>query len=420
MEPWRRTVRVLCLVQFLTTLAINLGLTFVPFFLAEDPMLRVEDESTRALYTGLIFAGPFFTTIIFTPLWGWLADRTGPKRQVVRACFGLGATQLLMAVARSADQLVAIRLVQGMISGVLAACLALLAVVTPKEEQGRAVASLQAATPAGQIFGPVLGGVLATTVGFRATYALLGAVIVLTGFLSWWLLRQDGFVPTRSANPFVGLYRSARAALVQPPLRRAFAVLLAGQFAFTVAQGVFAIYAGKLIAAWVSVSGAAPAWWNTGVGFTAIALTVTGVASVLSAPRWGRLYDRGVPFLTPVGAALAGGSLLLLVLWPPWWGVLLARIGTGAGAVAVTTVQFAVVSNRAAADERGQLMGLATAVTHLGNLVGFVLGGVLAGWWGEAGNFALAAAAYAMVAVAAAGLELHARKSPVRPAGACP
>ncbi len=48
MDSWRRTVRLLCLVQFLTTLAINLGLTFVPFFLAEDPLLRVEDESERA------------------------------------------------------------------------------------------------------------------------------------------------------------------------------------------------------------------------------------------------------------------------------------------------------------------------------------------------------------------------------------
>src|SRR5215218_490468 len=130
-EVWRRTLRVLWLVQFLTTLAMNLGLTFVPFFLAEDPVLHVRDESARALYTGLILGGPFITTIIFTPLWGWVADRTGPKRQVVRACFGLGATQLLMAMAQSPDQMVLIRMLQGMLSGVLAAALGLVAVVTP-------------------------------------------------------------------------------------------------------------------------------------------------------------------------------------------------------------------------------------------------------------------------------------------------
>src|SRR6185369_16455734 len=136
MEAWQRTLRVLWLVQFLTTLAMNLGLTFVPFFLAEDPVLRVEDNATRILYTGLIQAGPFFTTIVFTPFWGWVADRTGPKRQVVRACIGLGATQLLMAFARSPAEMVAIRMLQGMVSGVLAASLGMLAVVTPAERHG--------------------------------------------------------------------------------------------------------------------------------------------------------------------------------------------------------------------------------------------------------------------------------------------
>src|SRR5437763_13547426 len=122
---------------------MNLGLTFVPFFLADDPVLAVRDESARAVYTGLILAGPFSTTILFTPLWGWVADRSGPKRQVIRACFGLGVTQLLMALAWSADQLVVIRMIQGAVSGVLAASLALVAVVTPKDKIGRAVASLQ-------------------------------------------------------------------------------------------------------------------------------------------------------------------------------------------------------------------------------------------------------------------------------------
>jgi len=411
-EPWQRTLRVLWLVQFLTTLAMNLGLTFVPFFLADDPVLRVADESARAIYTGLILAGPFFTTILFTPLWGWVADRTGPKRQVVRACFGLGATQLLMGVAQSPAQMVAVRMLQGILSGVLAASLGLLAVVTPKARHGEAIARLQSATPMGQIFGPLLGGVLAAALGFRATYALLGTLIVLTAVLSLRLLRQDGFVPTASPNPFTALLRSGRRALAQPLLRQAFAILVAGQFAFTVAQGVFAIYAGKVIAEWVAASGAVPAWWNTGVGFTAIAMAVTGLASFLSSAWWGRLHDGRVPFLTPVGAALLAASMLLLVVWPLWWVVLLARVGVGAGVGATSTLQFAVIAGRGGPEERGQLMGLATALTHVGNLAGFVLGGVLAAWWTEAGNFALAAAFYVIVLAAALRLELRTRQAP--------
>ena len=412
MEVWQRTLRVLWLVQFLTSLAMNLGLTFVPFFLADDPVLRVHDESARMVYTGLILAGPFVTTILFTPLWGWVADRTGPKRQVVRACFGLGITQLLMAAAQSPDQMVVIRILQGVLSGVLAACLGLAAVVTPKAQQGRAIAVLQSATPLGQIFAPVLGGVLASAMGFRATYALLGTLIVVTGLLAARLLRQGEFVPTLSPNPFVGLYHAGRRALAQPLLRQALAILAGGQFAFTVAQGVFAIYAAKVIAASVAAGGVTAGWWNSGIGFTAIAMSVTGVASFASSSWWGRLHDGRVPFLTPAGAALLGASMLLLFAWPLWWVVLLARVGLGAGLGAISTLQFAVIAGRVAREERGQMMGLATALTHVGNLTGFVLGGVIATWWTEAGNFALAAAVYAAVMTAALRLELRTRQAP--------
>jgi MFS family permease len=397
-------------------LAINLGLIFVPFFLVDDPVLRVEDPQRRVLYTGLIFAGPFVTTIVFTPLWGWVADRSGPKRQVVRACFGLGLTQLLMALAQSPEQLVVIRVLQGIVSGVLAASLGLLTVVTPQEHRGTAIAVLQSATPAGHIFGPILGSVLAAVVGFRSTYALLGTAIVGTGILSWLLLRQDGWRPVVSPNPFVGLYRATRRALTQPALRQALAILLGGQFAFAVAQGVFAIYAGQVIAEWVAAHNVAPAWWNTGVGFTALAITITGLASVVGTMWWGRQHDRGVPYLTPRGAGLLGVSMLALFAWPIWWIVLLARVGVGIGVGATSTLPFAVLAKGAAHDERGQLMGLATALTHLGNLLGFVLGGVLATWWAEAGNFALAAAVYAVIAVAILRVEARTRSAPAHEA----
>lgn len=408
MENWRGTLRVLWLVQFLTTLAINLGLTFIPFYLVEDPVLRVEDPRLRLLYTGLIFAGPFFTTIVFTPLWGWVADRTGPKRQVVRACFGLGITQLLMAAAQSPEQLIAIRMLQGMVSGVLAASLGVVAVVTPHDERGRAVAMLQSATPAGQIFGPLIGGLLAAACGFRATYVLLGSVILASGVLSWLLLRQDGFMPVASSNPFVGLVRSSRRAFAQPALRQAFLNLASSQFAFTVTQGVFAIYAGEVIASWVLAENAASAWWNSGVGFTAIAMTVTGLSSMCSSVWWGRLHDQQVPLLTSLGAVILAGSLLLLFAFPIWWVVLLARIGVGIGVAAMSTLQFAEISKGAAPEDRAQVMGVATSLTHVGNLAGFLLGGILAAWWTGPGNFALAAAVLAFIAVASIRLEQRA------------
>ena len=310
-----------------------------------------------------------------------------------------------MAVAQSPDQMVLIRMLQGMVSGVLAASLGLVAVETPKLKQGRAIATLQSATPAGQILGPVLGGVLAAAWGFRATYALLGILIVAVGVFSWLLLRQESFKPTLSANPFVSLCRAGRKALERPALRLALAILVGGQFAFTVAQGVFAIYAGNLAKEWAAGEQGESAWWSTGIGFTALAMTVTGIASVVSSIGWGRLHDRGRRFLTPIGAGILAVSMSLMFAWPAWWIVLAARIGIGVGLGAISTLQFAVVARNVGPEERGQLMGVAMSMTHLGNLAGFLLGGVLATCWTEPGNFLLAAAAYLSVMLAALRLE---------------
>ena len=96
--------------------------------------------------------------------------------------------------------------------------------------------------------------------------------------------------------------------------------------------------------------------------------------------------------------------MILLALWPPWWAVLAARAGIGANLGSTATLQFAQVTRHVGVGERGQFLGLATAVQHFGSLVGFLGGGALALLWGESGNFLLAAALYFTVA----GLAAHA------------
>jgi MFS family permease len=166
-----------------------------------------------------------------------------------------------------------------------------------------------------------------------------------------------------------------------------------------------------VISAWVTETGASPSWWNSEIGFTALAMTLTGMASVVSSTWWGDLHDRRIRFLTPSGAILLSASMLLLSINATWWNVLLARVGVGIGIASISTLQFAVIAKAVASDERGKLMGLATAFAHVGNLVGFALGGVLAAWWSETGNFILAAGIYALFALAAVRLERSAPSS---------
>ncbi|MFH2006167.1 MAG: MFS transporter [bacterium] len=399
---WKRTLYLLWMVQFLSGLAMTLGLIFVPFFLVEDPTLGVKSASDRLLFTSLIFAGPFFTTILATPFWGFMADRTGRRQQVVRATLGLGVCQVLMGFAQTPEQLVAIRMLQGAVSGVVAANMALLSASAPAEQQGRALAQLQTANPAGQILGPIIGGFLAATLGYREVYWLLGAFVMATGLLAWVLVCDSGAVRvTAPFRPFRGLLEAAQRAYRSSPLRSAFAILFTGQLAFATAQVVFAIYAGKVIDAWVTAGNIAPAWWNRGVGFTALAATLAGLANFLMLPRWGQAHDRGVTHLTTFSAGSISVVMLLLAFWPPWWLVLAGRAGIGASLGGTATLQYATITQHVPVQDRGQFMGLATSAQHLGSLLGFLVGGGLAQIWGESGNFVLSAMLYITVAAVA-------------------
>jgi MFS family permease len=399
-EEWRGTVRFLWFVQFLTTLAMNLGLTFIPFVLRDDPVLAIPDESSRLFYVSLILGAPFLSTIVFTPLWGWVADRTGPRRQVIRACFGLGLTQLLMAVAQTADQMVLIRVLQGMVSGVLSACLGMVTSVTPLSHQGRAVALVHSATPAGQVLGPLIGGVLAVSLGFRLTYLLLGTVIVLVAVLSLFALPRRAHRATVSPNPLTSLWSAIKINYQMPRLPGTLLILVLAHFAFTLSQGVFAIFAAKVWQTAVSAPGDSPGWMND-IGFVAVALAATALTNALCGPWWGHWQDQGRGYLQSMGATLLAVANGVLVFWPAAWVVLLSRIGIGMGLGAMTSLPFSEVSRSTPADSRGQMMGLTFALSQIGNLAGFLLGGWLAALWSEQGNFLLSAVLYGSIALLA-------------------
>ncbi|MCB9637275.1 MAG: MFS transporter [Myxococcales bacterium] len=404
---WRQILAILWMVQFLVTMATTLGLTFIPFYLEKDPYLAVTSNTERIFYTSLILGGPFFTTLIATPFWGWMGDRTGRKKQVLRATIGLCITQLLMGFAITPMQLVLIRMLQGMISGVVAANLGLLSASTPVEHQGRAISILQSSNPVGLVLGPVVGGTMAYAFGFRQVYWLIGGVIFLAAIVSWRLLPSDApkdapkeeATPTENtkgsvrstSNPFRDLYEALQRGWQNASLRVAFGILMLGNFAWSLSQAIFAIYADKLISRAVSDGQVASTWWSQDLAFTSICMSVTGVASFAMSFWWGRSHDEGGRNLMFLATTFIAVGSFLLVFWPPWWVVLVARFAMGGGLSGMSSLPYATISANVPSAERSKYMGLATSMIHLGNLGGFLFGGALARVWGESTNFTITA-----------------------------
>lgn len=100
-----------------------------------------------------------FAALLFT--WGVLGDRWGRKRILLIGLVIFGGASALAAFSESAGMLIGVRAVMG-IGGaaVLPATLAIITVVFPRHERGKAIGAWAGAVGAAVALGPVLGGAL--------------------------------------------------------------------------------------------------------------------------------------------------------------------------------------------------------------------------------------------------------------------
>ena len=150
LEPWRKTLYVIWLSQFITMVGMSLVVPFLPFYVRD---LGITDPDEVAWWSGLAFSGPFIVSFFLIPVWGYLGDRYGRKLMVIRAIFGLAISQALIGLSQNVEMLFFFRMLQGVMSGFIAAALALVSVNTPREKAGYAIGLLQTATASGNIIG---------------------------------------------------------------------------------------------------------------------------------------------------------------------------------------------------------------------------------------------------------------------------
>ena len=107
---------------------------------------------------------------VMGPIWGALGDRHGRKIMVMRAMFGGAVIISLIGFAQTVEQFAILRFIQGALTGTVAAATALVAGNAPREHLGETLGKLQLAIFLGQAFGPITGGFVADTFGYRAAF----------------------------------------------------------------------------------------------------------------------------------------------------------------------------------------------------------------------------------------------------------
>jgi DHA1 family multidrug resistance protein-like MFS transporter len=193
LEPWRRTLYAVAIAQFIALGGGNLVFPFIPFYI-ED--LGVTDEGAIAIWSGLMGTATGLMLFIFSPIWGSLADRYGRKPLLLRAYIGAMITMALQGLVQNVWQLVLLRALQGVFVGTIPAATALVASSTPRDRVAYALGILQMALFSSQFIGPLVGGVLAETIGFRPTFLATSWFYLLSFLLVFFAVDEDFVRPT--------------------------------------------------------------------------------------------------------------------------------------------------------------------------------------------------------------------------------
>lgn len=389
-EPgWRRTFWVV----FVSNLVSGVGLSaFLPFFPTLLEELGMQDAHARAVWSGILFGAAPLSAGFSGPLWGSIGDRYGRKLMVVRSLLGLATFVAPMAWARSAWQLLALRLLQGVFSGYMAPSLTLVSVVAPGDRQGRVTGWIQTASTLGTIVGPMLGAALLAAGGTSTIFLVTSGAAATSAALVWFLAAPE---PERRAgsgalSPGAVLRSSwsdVLALVANRSVRRAMVLYGAVHFALGATSPQLEFF---VEAVWRGAHARVE-------GLTGMLFTTLAIAAIVVTPLWGRLGDRlgHAPSLRLAGA-LSALTLALHALVPTYAWLFAVRLVFGLAAPGASTAAFGLAATESEREQRGAAMGAVFSARCFAISAGSFLGGALAAGLGLRGLFVAAGGVIAL------------------------
>ena len=187
LPQWRKNQIAVTISGSFMNFGYTLVMSFLPIYVRE---LGVESTGAIALWSGLILSASPLMAALMGPFWGRLGDRRGMKLIATRATAANALLWFSMAFAHSVWQLFLLRVVLGILGGFTNVAVALVTQLTPKEKVPSVIGTLQSWQILSAAIGPLVGGILATTIGVRNTFMFTG-LVNFGSLLSILLLYRD-------------------------------------------------------------------------------------------------------------------------------------------------------------------------------------------------------------------------------------
>jgi MFS family permease len=364
-QHWRRNLAVCVAGSFTTLVAMTLMLPFLPLYVEE---LGVHGHAAVVQWSGIAYSATFFTAALVAPLWGRLGDRYGRKPMLVRASFGMAVTMSLIGMSSNIWQLVALRLVAGFAGGYSSGSTILVATQTPRHRSAWALGVLSSGIMAGNLIGPILGGVLPPLIGLRGTFWAAGAVI-FAAFVATCLLVKETPPAKQRVHGKSGNWASI------PDKQPIVAMLVTGallMLANMSIEPIITVYVATL------VHNAARVTFVAGLAMSAAAL-----GSIVSASRFGRFADHIGHTGLIVGALVVCALLLVPQAFvTAAWQLVALRFLMGVSLAGLLPCITTVIRQNTPDHVAGTVLGYAVSAQFAGQVLGPLIGGFIGGHLG--------------------------------------
>jgi DHA1 family multidrug resistance protein-like MFS transporter len=363
--PWQRTLYIMFIAQLMTAVGYSSIFPFLPLYVQD---LGTFTNLSTELLAGLVYSIQAFTMMLASPVWGTLADRYGRKLMVERSLFGGTIILLLMAFVTTAEQLIMLRGIQGLITGTIAAANALVASTVPRKHTGYAMGLMQVGLGAGVALGPLIGGAVADILGYSEAFFITASLLLLAGLLVLFGVKEDFTPPKQEKGErlrFIAEWRhilsTSGVALTygmrfMSTLGRMMVIPIAPLFIVTLMEDTSRV--------------------NT---FTGLVIGVSAAATMISAVYLGRLGDRlGQRKILIVCTLLAALLYLPQSMVTAPWQILVLQALVGVALGGIIPALIALLARLTKPGEEGTVYGLDNSINAGARSVAPLLGAAVA------------------------------------------
>lgn len=379
MTPWRRTLYIMFASQLFSAVGFSIIFPFFPLYVAD---LGSSTGMSIEFMSGLVFSSQAFTMMIASPFWGTVADRYGRKLMVERATFGGTILLLLMAFVTSAEQLVLLRALQGLITGTVSAANSLVAASAPRERIGFAMGVLQVGQWGGVALGPLLGGVLADAFDYRVPFIVTAVLLFVSGLLVLFGIQENFDRNSQaSARARVGFLTEWRHVLSMHGVMPTYSLRFLSSLCNTMIIPIMPLFILTLMPNHGGI--------NT---FTGLVVGAASAATTASAIYLGRLGDRIGHRRILIWAALLGAASYFPQMFvTEGWQLLVLYALTGAAMGGLVAAPSALLAHYTEPGEEGAVYGIDNSIVSGARAVSPLVGALIAEWFGYRGVFGITA-----------------------------